>query len=93
MKRRELLIARIEGRRNIVLADYGLCKNAAELQTQCGTTSNAASENFKDCRIEHYMAAIDIWSLGIVMYKILSILPKLTPKHIRHLEQNITELS
>lgn len=76
----------------VVLADFGLSKNAAELQTQCGTTPYAAPEIFEDRSIEYYSAAVDIWSLGVVTCEILRILPNYS-EHTQHLEQSITELS
>lgn len=76
----------------VVLADFGLSKNAAELRTRCGTAPFAAPEIFEDSSVRRYSAAVDIWSLGVVICATLRILPSYLT-HMLNLQQNITDLS
>ena len=48
----------------IKLVDFGLAKNDSPLKTFCGTNKYAAPETWGH---DHYTAAVDIWSLGVVM--------------------------
>lgn len=59
--------------RNIQLIDYGFSvinKNAADVNQMCGTPNYMAPEIFKDKNID--LVKCDIWSLGVVFYKILT---------------------
>ncbi|KAK2595005.1 hypothetical protein QQS21_007259 [Conoideocrella luteorostrata] len=76
----------------VVLADFGLSKNAAELRTQCGTAPFAAPEVLEDSSVKRYSVAVDIWSLGVVICKTLRILPSYSI-HMQNLQQNVTDLS
>ncbi len=51
---------------HIKLADFGLSTNASILQTQCGTCLYRAPGIWSGSR---YTAAVDIWSLGLVVYQ------------------------
>ena len=57
----------------IKLSDFGLAKNVSELATCCGSYLYAAPEVFRG---ERYTAAVDIWSLGVVVYEYVYGLPK-----------------
>ena len=53
------------------LADFGLAKIIGEesfTTTLCGTPSYVAPEILADGRNRKYTKAVDIWSLGVVMY-------------------------
>ena len=65
----------VETRRpfRIKLSDFGLAKNASELATCCGSYLYAAPEIFQG---EPYTAAVDIWSLGLVVYQYVYGLPE-----------------
>ncbi|KID89061.1 CAMK family protein kinase [Metarhizium guizhouense ARSEF 977] len=76
----------------VVLADFGLSKDAAELRSLCGTAPFAAPEIFEDSSVRRYSAVVDIWSLGVVMCKTLRILPSYN-MHMVNLKRNVTNLS
>ncbi|EFY85386.1 CAMK family protein kinase [Metarhizium acridum CQMa 102] len=59
----------------VVLADFGLSKDAEQLLSKCGTAPFAAPDIFEDRSFARYSAVVDIWSLGVVMCRILGILP------------------
>lgn len=53
------------------LADFGLAKIIGEesfTTTLCGTPSYVAPEILEDTRHRRYTKAVDIWSLGVVLY-------------------------
>ncbi|KAI3393617.1 hypothetical protein diail_3881 [Diaporthe ilicicola] len=55
----------------VKLADFGLAKIIGEesfTTTLCGTPSYVAPEILADTRHRKYTKAVDIWSLGVVMY-------------------------
>lgn len=72
----------------VVLADFGLSKDVAELRSQCGTGRFIAPEIFEDSSDRRYSAAVDIWSLGVVMCEMLGILPAYR-KHRDNLPKNV----
>lgn len=56
---------------NVKLADFGLAKIVGEdsfATTLCGTPSYVAPEVIVESRRRHYTKAVDIWSLGVVLY-------------------------
>ncbi|KAG5979645.1 hypothetical protein E4U55_004929 [Claviceps digitariae] len=56
---------------HVKLADFGLSKIVGEdtfTTTLCGTPSYVAPEILADSRHRKYTKAVDIWSLGVVMY-------------------------
>lgn len=56
---------------HVKLADFGLAKIIGEesfTTTLCGTPSYVAPEILADTRHRKYTKAVDIWSLGVVMY-------------------------
>ncbi|KAJ9624519.1 Protein kinase protein rad53 [Taxawa tesnikishii (nom. ined.)] len=59
---------------SIKLADFGLVKDMSALQTCCGTALYAAPEIWKG---SGYTSAVDIWSLGLVVFEFVYGLPKL----------------
>ncbi|KAJ9624529.1 Protein kinase protein rad53 [Taxawa tesnikishii (nom. ined.)] len=59
---------------SIKLADFGLVKDMPALQTCCGTALYAAPEIWKG---SGYTSAVDIWSLGLVVFEFAYGLPKL----------------
>ncbi|KAL9592758.1 MAG: hypothetical protein Q9179_006399 [Wetmoreana sp. 5 TL-2023] len=54
-------------------SDFGLAKNASELATCCGSHLYAAPEIFQG---KPYTAAVDVWSLGVVVYQYVYGLPE-----------------
>jgi serine/threonine-protein kinase CHEK2 len=55
----------------VKLADFGLAKIIGEesfTTTLCGTPSYVAPEILADTRHRKYTKAVDIWSLGVVLY-------------------------
>ncbi|KAK4994909.1 Serine/threonine kinase [Elasticomyces elasticus] len=56
----------------IKLADFGLAKDLSALATVCGTELYAAPEIWKG---SGYTSAVDIWSLGLVVFQFLYGLP------------------
>jgi serine/threonine-protein kinase Chk2 len=56
---------------SIKLADFGLAKIIGEesfTTTLCGTPSYVAPEILEDTKHRRYTKAVDIWSLGVVLY-------------------------
>lgn len=56
---------------HVKLADFGLAKIIGEesfTTTLCGTPSYVAPEILEDTRNRKYTRAVDIWSLGVVLY-------------------------
>jgi serine/threonine protein kinase len=61
----------------VVLADFGLSKNLADLQTDCGTERYRAPDMSERAKPDDkYSAKVDVWSLGVVVCVMLGILPK-----------------
>jgi serine/threonine-protein kinase Chk2 len=55
----------------VKLADFGLAKIIGEesfTTTLCGTPSYVAPEILEDSRHRRYTRAVDVWSLGVVLY-------------------------
>jgi serine/threonine protein kinase len=50
---------------SICLSDFGLASNKYPLKTFCGSLKYCAPEIFNG---REYSAAVDIWSLGLVMF-------------------------
>jgi serine/threonine-protein kinase CHEK2 len=56
---------------HVKLADFGLAKIIGEesfTTTLCGTPSYVAPEILADSRNRKYTKAVDVWSLGVVLY-------------------------
>ncbi|XP_037374345.1 probable serine/threonine-protein kinase MARK-A [Talpa occidentalis] len=63
----------LDWHRNIKLADFGLSaqfSGAALLKTPCGSPEFASPELF--CRQEYSGPAADVWSLGVVLYDMVT---------------------
>ncbi|KAK5141074.1 hypothetical protein LTR04_002730, partial [Oleoguttula sp. CCFEE 6159] len=58
---------------SIKLADFGLAKDVSALKTCCGTYLYTAPEIWKG---SGYTSAVDIWSLGVVVFEFAYGLPK-----------------
>ncbi|KHN99767.1 CAMK family protein kinase [Metarhizium album ARSEF 1941] len=68
----------------VVLGDFGLYKEGESLNTACGTKAYAPPEIWESLnnylsQQKHYSPAVDIWSLGMVMYALLFGLPRYRP--------------
>jgi len=61
----------------IKLGDFGLAKNDSILETFCGSNAYAAPEIWEG---RSYTAAVDIWSLGVIVLQYAYRLPKPTRK-------------
>jgi serine/threonine-protein kinase CHEK2 len=56
---------------HVKIADFGLAKIIGEesfTTTLCGTPSYVAPEILSDSRNRRYTKAVDVWSLGVVLY-------------------------
>lgn len=56
---------------HVKLADFGLAKIIGEesfTTTLCGTPSYVAPEILQDSKHRRYTRAVDVWSLGVVLY-------------------------
>ena len=60
-----------------MLCDFGLANHTPDLQTFCGTASYLAPEVRRG---SSYTSAVDIWSLGIVVYEYVYGLPDVEPR-------------
>ena len=58
---------------SVKLADFGLARDATELQTFCGTLKYCAPEMFGS---QNYSKAVDLWSLGVVVMEYVYGLPQ-----------------
>lgn len=60
----------------VKLADFGISKRAAdgqsELRTKAGTPAYAAPEVFGIIQTDSYTSAVDMWSLGVIAYRVLT---------------------
>ncbi|CAJ2508713.1 Uu.00g137390.m01.CDS01 [Anthostomella pinea] len=72
----------------VKLGDFGLSRDGAELMTLCGTRRYLAPEVYSEAgrhsRKENrlgYIAAVDIWSLGVVAYELIYGLPPYKRKY------------
>ena len=70
---------------SIKLADFGLAKDSSNLNTFCGTTVYTAPEIYED---ECYTTAVDMWSLGVVVYEYVYGLPGRKYKIRREEQEN-----
>ena len=72
LKLENLLLARPNDISSVVIADFGLARNAKTarqvLQTQCGTPSYVAPEILLG---KPYTPAVDVWSMGVILYTLL----------------------
>lgn len=86
----------------IKLADFGLAKQLATntiAQTPCGTTGYTAPEvfvchhnnNIYTNNSNSYSKAVDIWSMGCVLYTILCGFPPFYDENIEVLTENVTK--
>lgn len=66
---------------HVKLSDFGLSKATADLRTFCGTHLYAAPEIYQPRRDAYYTNAIDIWSLGVVIFRFVYGLPKCYDEH------------
>ena len=58
---------------HIKLADFGFAQDKPDLKTFCGSPMYAAPEIFLG---EHYTAAVDVWSLAVIVMKFVYGLPQ-----------------
>ncbi|MCJ1424382.1 hypothetical protein MMC29_002270 [Sticta canariensis] len=74
----------------VKIADFGISKRATEghtvLRTQIGTPAFAAPEvlgcfQLDDTSIDSYTNAVDIWSLGVMIFRILTSKPPFKDQH------------
>lgn len=73
LKPENLLLAHADDDINLKLADFGFaCECAEPLYTPCGTLTYIAPEVLVSTP---YKTEIDIWSLGVILYTILSGMP------------------
>lgn len=72
LKLENLLLARPNDISSVVIADFGLARNAVNARqvfsTQCGTPSYVAPEILLG---KPYTPAVDVWSLGVILYTLL----------------------
>ena len=72
LKLENLLLARPNDISSVVIADFGLARNAKTarqvFQTQCGTPSYVAPEILLG---KPYTPAVDVWSMGVILYTLL----------------------
>ncbi|KAG6012932.1 hypothetical protein E4U43_007579 [Claviceps pusilla] len=62
---------------HIVLADFGVAKDAMELSTRRrGTRTYAAPEMHESQDGTNYTTAVDVWSRGVVVTKFLKLMPR-----------------
>jgi len=62
-----------DGDNHVVLGDFGLSKAAENLETYCGSKKYMAPEVRRGRQL--YTPAVDIWSLGVVVYEVAAGLP------------------
>lgn len=79
----------VESRSNdsisVKLADFGLSRHSSELMTFCGTYLYLAPEVYADMRSHAgYTEAVDIWSLGVVAFRLLFGLPRYKDEYKRN---------
>ncbi|KPM34643.1 hypothetical protein AK830_g11931 [Neonectria ditissima] len=70
----------------IKLGDFGLSRDASELETQCGTSKYIAPEihsmgDESSDVATAYTAKVDVWSLGVMVYELMGLLPQTTHLH------------
>lgn len=70
-----LVFSRQDGKIVVKFADFGLAKEGDYLKTFCGTLRNLPPE-LSDIPWTGYTAAVDMWSLGVVITQLLCGLPK-----------------
>ncbi|KAJ3176410.1 Ribosomal protein S6 kinase beta-2 [Geranomyces variabilis] len=63
---------------HVQLTDFGLSKVALDARTVCGTIEFMAPEVLDDHRTEGYGAAVDYWSLGVMLFDMLTGSPPFT---------------
>jgi len=72
LKPENLLFLNKDGDSPIKITDFGLAKfranNGVEMHTACGTPGYVAPEVLKS---ENYTKAVDMWSLGVILYILL----------------------
>lgn len=80
---------------HVKLADFGLAKIIGEesfTTTLCGTPSYVAPEILEDSRHRRYTRAVDIWSLGVVLYICLCGFPPFSDElYTRENPYNLTQ--
>lgn len=72
----ENILVRIRDPLHVKLSDFGLSKATAKLHTFCGTHLYAAPEIYQPRRDVYYTNAVDIWSLGVVVFRFAFGLPR-----------------
>ncbi|TPX62548.1 hypothetical protein PhCBS80983_g00294 [Powellomyces hirtus] len=63
---------------HVLLTDFGLSKVALDARTVCGTIEFMAPEVLDDHRTEGYDKAVDYWSLGVMLFDMLTGSPPFT---------------
>lgn len=69
---------------HVKLGDFGLSRDSCDLSTICGCQIYLAPEIYENCDYinsggrerKSYTAAVDVWSLGVVVYELVCCLPR-----------------
>eukprot|EP00761_Pharyngomonas_kirbyi_P006881 gb/GECH01006890.1/.p1 GENE.gb/GECH01006890.1/~~gb/GECH01006890.1/.p1 ORF type:complete len:329 (+),score=52.64 gb/GECH01006890.1/:1-987(+) len=85
LKPENLLFASPKSNRNVKITDFGLskiAKGSVMLKTACGTPNYVAPEVLLN---EGYDEAVDMWSIGVIMYILLCGFPPFYSENTPHL--------
>eukprot|EP00008_Paramoeba_atlantica_P002910 CAMPEP_0201486690 /NCGR_PEP_ID=MMETSP0151_2-20130828/10745_1 /ASSEMBLY_ACC=CAM_ASM_000257 /TAXON_ID=200890 /ORGANISM="Paramoeba atlantica, Strain 621/1 / CCAP 1560/9" /LENGTH=526 /DNA_ID=CAMNT_0047871471 /DNA_START=144 /DNA_END=1721 /DNA_ORIENTATION=+ len=85
----ENILLKRKGTLELKLADFGLSKmfdSTVRMQTTCGSPAYVAPEVLTD---EQYGREVDMWSVGVIAYVILSGIPPFYSSNIKELFQKI----
>ncbi|KAI8824952.1 kinase-like domain-containing protein [Fimicolochytrium jonesii] len=74
---------------HVLLTDFGLSKVALDAQTVCGTIEFMAPEVLDDHRKGGYEKAVDYWSLGVMLFDMLTGSPPFTGHNRRKIMDGI----
>ncbi|KAJ3020572.1 Ribosomal protein S6 kinase beta-1 [Thoreauomyces humboldtii] len=74
---------------HVLLTDFGLSKVALDARTVCGTIEFMAPEVLDDRRTEGYDKAVDFWSLGVMLFDMLTGSPPFTGQNRKKIMDGI----